>query len=142
MKLIKYDNFWNDPFAELAPWFEPALRYTPRIPGLMSDVARNTMDRSLRVDVYEDENNTYVLAELPGVDKDNIDLNLENAVLTISGEAKHRLNGEEGAFRFSRSLTLAEDVDADRIQAKFENGMLRITLPKVESRKPKAIAVS
>jgi len=101
------------------------------------------------VDVLEQEGQTTVIAELPGVKKEDVKITFENAVLTISGErkpyelpenAKVVLN-ELDVRNFSRSIQFENDVDASKISADFTNGVLRIVLPKAESAKARTIEV-
>ena len=96
-----------------------------------------------RVDVTEDNENLYVHAEVPGVDKNDIKINLVGDVLTISGEKKseqkdekknyYRIERNYGAF--SRSFTLPAEVIYDKITADYKEGVLTITLPKTEEAK-------
>lgn len=140
MQLIKYDNFWNDPFAEMDRFLGQALGNN-RWAGLFD--TPSTTARSFRVDVYDDGKDAYqVLAELPGVEKQDVDIQLENAVLTISAKRKFKQGEQEQSAHFSRSLTISDDIDPEKVNAKLEDGVLQITLPKAEARKPKAITVS
>jgi HSP20 family protein len=96
-----------------------------------------------RVDVTEDNDNLYVHAEVPGVDKNDIKVNLVGDVLTISGEKKieqkdetknyYRIERNFGAF--SRSFTLPSEIITDKITADYKDGVLKITLPKTEEAK-------
>jgi HSP20 family protein len=96
-----------------------------------------------RVDVTEDNNNLYVHAEVPGVDKNDIKINIVGDVLTISGEKKseqkdenknyYRIERNFGAF--SRSFTLPAEIITDKIGAEYKDGVLNITLPKTEEAK-------
>ena len=97
-----------------------------------------------------EEGDHYVLrADVPGVSEDDVKVELEDNVLTISGERKsereQRKNGyyriERAWGRFARSLTLPEGVDADGIKARFENGVLEVTIPKPAERKPRRVAI-
>ena len=97
-----------------------------------------------------EEGDHYVLrADLPGVGEDDVKVELEDNVLTVSGERKseheQRKNGyyriERASGRFARSLTLPEGVDADSIKARFENGVLEVTIPKPAERKPRRVAI-
>jgi HSP20 family protein len=97
-----------------------------------------------------EEGDHYVLrADVPGVGEDDVKVELEDNVLTISGERKseheQRKNGyyriERASGRFVRSLTLPEGVDADSIKARFENGVLEVTIPKPAERKPRRVAI-
>ncbi|MCF8240063.1 MAG: Hsp20/alpha crystallin family protein [Melioribacteraceae bacterium] len=100
---------------------------------------------SPRIDISTDEKNLIVEAELPGVKKENIKLQLEDNILTISGEKKSENKIEEGKYyrnernfgSFKRCFTLPEEVESDKVDAKFENGILRIVMNKVEEKTSK-----
>ncbi len=104
---------------------------------------------SPRVDVEENDNEFVVSAELPGIKKDEIKVNFQNGILTISGEKKfeneekrknyHRIERSYG--NFSRSLEFTSAIVADKINADYKDGILNITLPKAEESKPKLIDV-
>lgn len=101
-------------------------------------------------DLYEDQDKLTVRAELPGLKKDQIVLNLKDDVLTVSGERKQEAGAENAsAIRrerlfgaFERSVTLPYPVNQAAISAKFEDGVLTITLPKAEEAKPRQIAIN
>jgi HSP20 family protein len=112
------------------------------------------MGSSMRVpdtDVVERENEIRVVCELPGMRKDEVELSLENNVLTISGEKnEQRREGDDKEMyhlterrwgRFSRSFVLPREVDQERIQANFENGVLTITVPKSEKARRRRIEI-
>jgi len=102
------------------------------------------------VDIYEHEGNIVLTAELPGVDPKDVEVRLENNVLTLRGERKwngdvqrenyHRVERAYGSF--TRSFTLPNVVDTEKIKADFKDGMLRLTLPKREEAKPKQISIN
>ena len=102
------------------------------------------------VDIYEQGTNIVLKAELPGVDPKDVDIRLENNVLSLRGQRKlenevkresyHRVERSYGAF--SRSFTLPTVVDQGSIKAEFKDGLLRLTLPKREEAKPKQIQIS
>jgi len=103
-----------------------------------------------RVDISEDEHNVYIQAELPGVRKEDVKVTIsEDRVLTIRGEKKQERKVEERNFlrvertfgSFSRSFLLPENVKTDEVDAKFEDGVLTITIPKVEPTKAKEVEV-
>jgi HSP20 family protein len=100
------------------------------------------------VDVYQDKDQFTVVAELPGLKKEDIELSLHDGVLTISGERKQEKKGEEGYRnerffgRFQRSVTLPASIDGNKVKATYQDGILRVELPKAEEAKPKQIEVS
>ena len=101
------------------------------------------------VDVYEDENNYTVQAELPGMAKEDIAVSLQNGSLIVSGERKKEAQPEgtglhraERVFcKFERVVTLPDAVQADQVKADYQEGILTINLPKAEEAKPKRIEV-
>lgn len=139
MRLIKYDNRSVNPFAELDRLFSEALWGGNRYGW---ERIFEPATGSLRVNLYHDDDALYVTAELPGVSKKDVSIQLENAVLTIRGERKMKEGKAESSVAFERAITVGEDINADKIKAKLEEGILTITLPKAEHRKPKAITVS
>jgi len=97
------------------------------------------------VDLYQDKDRTYVRAELPGVNREDVNVEVVDGYLTISGVRKTSGNSEEESeesLSFNRSLALPEEVQADQISAAYENGVLTVTLPKREEAKPRKITVN
>ena len=102
-----------------------------------------------RIDLSEDENQFEINVELPGMDKDNIDVSLENNQLTVSGKREwkqendgktyHRVETSYGEF--TRSFTLPENVDEESISAKYNDGVLNITIDKAEDKVSKKIDI-
>lgn len=96
------------------------------------------------IDLYEDNNNTYVRAELPGVSREDINVEMTDGYLTLT--AARKTVGADGkpqeAFSFSRAVSIAEEVQTDKVTAAYENGVLTVTLPKREEAKPKKISVA
>lgn len=95
----------------------------------------------LGVDFYDDSNNYYMCFELPGVSKKDIDLKIENAVLTIFGGHEESTKDSKRHFSFHRSLSIPDDVNFEAIHANLENGLLTVTLPKKEASKQKSISI-
>lgn len=124
---------WSGLESEIDRLFETAL----------SGFGELSSGNQFPVDLYEDKDNTFVRAELPGVNRDEINVEMVDDYLTISGTHK---NGEEGqneqSFSFSRSVTIPEEVQSDKVTAAYENGVLTVTLPKREEAKPKKISVA
>jgi HSP20 family protein len=100
------------------------------------------------VDVYQDNEQFTVYAELPGLKKEEIEISLNGDTLTIGGERKHEAKADQG-FRseryfgkFQRSLTLPVAVNSEKVNATYKDGILKVVLPKAEAAKPKQIPVS
>ena len=101
------------------------------------------------LNVYEEDEQLMVEAQLPGLKPEDLDINVEQGVLTISGQTvseeerteRNYLVREHRAGRFSRSLRLPATYDADACTAKFEHGVLRLSFPKSESAKPRRIQI-
>ncbi len=101
------------------------------------------------VDIMENENELVLTADLPGVKMDDIDIRLEDGTLTLTGSREmekredkagyHRLERSYG--KFQRAFVLPDTLDADRVQANFNDGVLTVTLPKKETAKPRTIKV-
>jgi HSP20 family protein len=133
--------------------FTPAVRSfsRPSWPGLESELDRlleNTFSQfgtstQFPVDLFEDKENTYVRAELPGVNRDDINVEVVDGDLTITATRKTpaKEGQEEKSSSFTRSVTLSDDVQTDKVGAAYENGVLTVTLPKREEAKPRKVAV-
>ncbi|MBX9580999.1 MAG: Hsp20/alpha crystallin family protein [Gemmataceae bacterium] len=100
-----------------------------------------------RVDILETEHEFLLLADLPGVTADGVDIRFEQGELTIHGKRPAKYAGKDEAVRehpgtnFSRVFGVAETVAADKIEADLKHGVLTVRLPKVEAVKPRKIAV-
>lgn len=98
------------------------------------------------VDIYETKDSLEVVADLPGVEKDDIEIRVDNGLLTFQAKIRHVLQGEAiyneyGLMDYYRQFQLGEVIDQDRIGADLKNGVLTIHLPKVEKAKPRQIKV-
>lgn len=100
------------------------------------------------MDLVEEGDHFVLRADLPGVREEDVNIEVEDNVLTISGERKsEQENRQEGYYRVERAVgrfsrSLPEGVDPDSIQAQFENGVLTVRIPKPEERKPRRVAIS
>jgi HSP20 family protein len=102
------------------------------------------------VDILENENELVLTADLPGVSMNDIDVRIEDGTLTLSGERKfekasekagyHRIERSYGSFK--RYFALPDSVDAEKVAAAYDNGVLKVTLPKKELAKPRSIKVA
>jgi HSP20 family protein len=104
----------------------------PRLPG--------EKEISLPVEIIDEEDHVLIIAEMPGIKKEDIDMTVFGEIITISGEKKHNEMTESKNFNrlersygsFSRSFCLAFDLEADKAIARFENGILEVRIPKTE----------
>ncbi|HXQ81709.1 MAG TPA: Hsp20/alpha crystallin family protein [Opitutaceae bacterium] len=94
------------------------------------------------VDIFEDKDNTYVRAELPGVKRDAIGVEIVDGSLSIQATRNEKSGEAETAVSFNRLVSIPDEVQADKVSAAYENGVLTVTLPKKEEAKPKKITVS
>jgi len=101
------------------------------------------------LDLYQNTDNVVAVVELPGMRKQDIEISLHDGTLTISGERKHESTNGDKAERteryigtFRRSIALPTRVDASKVSATYNDGILTVTLPKAEEVKPKQIQVS
>ena len=131
-----------------ASWGDPFLNLHREVNRLFDDVFRGIATRphsngnktiaAPRIDIDETDQTIEISAELPGVSKDAVDITIDNDVLTISGEKRCERKDEQARVcerfygSFQRSIQLPFPPDADEVQANFENGVLKITLPKHE----------
>jgi len=104
---------------------------------------------SFKVDISEDENNIFIEADMPGVKKEDIKISMDNDLLSITAERTqseeekkkgfHRVERSWGCL--SRSFTLGENVNTEKIEAKYDNGVLKLTVPKVERTQKKETTI-
>jgi len=108
-----------------------------------------TGDWSPRVDIAETDEAFVIKAEIPGINKEDVKVTVDNGVLTIRGERKQEKEEKEKKFHrveryygsFTRSFTLPDNVDEAKIKASFKEGMLNLQIQKTEKAKPKVIQV-
>ncbi len=141
-----------DPFKELEEVERRLATMFGRAPLRKNgekDEAMTVAEWAPLVDVTEDDKEYLIKAELPEVKKDDVKVSVQDGVLTISGERKsekeekgkkyHRTEWAYGSF--SRSFTLPDDADADKVAGDFKDGVLKVHVPKSEKAKPKKIEV-
>jgi len=109
---------------------------------------RNVKTFVPRVDIYETKDSLFLIADMPGVDEQSVDVELEKNILTIAGrvdpaEAKDKsiVYSEYEIGDYERIFTLSDEIDRDKIYATVKNGVLRLELPKAEKAKPKKITI-
>jgi HSP20 family protein len=139
-----------DPFQDLLSLQDEMNRVFDRAAGRSNDTSgQPTRAWAPALDIAERKDAYVVTVEVPGVSSDDIDVTLENNLLTIQGERRlaedssqrfHRIERAYGPFR--RSVSLPSSVQADAIQASYADGLLHLVVPKAEEAKPKKIAVT
>jgi HSP20 family protein len=118
-----------------------------RIGGLNDDAVMGMWNPN--VDLYEKDDNFVIKAELPGMDKKDIKIDLNDRILTLSGERSYDNEVKEENYyrrershgKFHRAFTLPADVDSDKIKAEFKDGLLKVVIPKPEGQKPKQVTI-
>ena len=145
MRLVRYtypNNRTLVPFAGLrGPWSGLDSEIDRLFESVLGDYTAPTADR-FPVDLYEDKENYYVRAELPGVDRNDVNVEMVEEYLTISASRKNTQDGNEQSFSFSRSVSIPESVQNEKVSAQYQDGVLTVTLPKKEEAKPRKIAIS
>jgi HSP20 family protein len=131
------EEFWRRPFPGL---LRPE-RWWPAEAGMMM--------RTPAVDVYEEKDDVVIKAEIPGLSKEDISVQVTNSTLTIKGDKKREQEVKEDDYyrcersfgSFTRAVALPCEVKADQVKASFKNGVIEIRMPKTEEAKKKAITV-
>ena len=140
-------GFW-DPLSEVNRMFDETFGSLMRRPG--GQRAQQLTEWAPAVDVLQRDGDLVVRAELPGVRPEDVDITLQDNVLTISGERREEQEEQRGGYyvrerrrgSFSRSMTLPEGVDEDRIRARYENGVLEVTVEGAAAvREPRRIQI-
>ena len=146
---IQHNSIWRNPYNELEKLHREVNRLFDN--GLTSGSDVSLLDGfwSPAVDIVEKKDAILVKADLPGLSKEDIRVSIENNVLTISGEKKEEKEHKEGELVRSeryygsihRAFTLPSTIDSQKVSAKFENGVLELTLTKKEEAKPRQISI-
>jgi HSP20 family protein len=135
---------WSRAFGTESTLALPSLSTTPSV-----SVSEEEMAFSPACDIRETEGHYLLSFDLPGVSKDDVRIEMQDRRLMVSGERHRELERREGSSRtqeryfgsFHRSFDLPLAVEAEKIQANYENGVLQIVLPKIEAMKPKMIPI-
>lgn len=132
MTLVRFE-----PFRDIENWNEKLHKFFDDFPSTEHNFYPH-------IDISDNDKNIYVEAEIPGVKKEDMKITLQDNILTINGEKKQEKDekNKKNFFRservygsFTRSFTLPEDINPDSIDAKFENGILTVTISKAEPKK-------
>ena len=133
-------NHWNDPFVALRRMMEPSLRGQGGTPS-------DSVVGQYPVDIQEDGENLYVQAELPGFTREQVSVTIDDGVLTIraerdeSSDDRKPLLNERRFTRAQRSFVLPTEVEDAKVEAKLQDGVLHLTLPKREEARRRQIQV-
>lgn len=139
----------RDPFLNLSSWQEQVNRiFESAFPGHADSSALTTWAPS--VDIYETENELVLKADLPDVNEKDLDIRIENNMLTLRGERKFEQKVKEENYlriertygSFSRSFSLPNTVNTEAIKAEYKNGVLTVEMPKRAESKPKQVKVN
>ncbi len=142
-------QLWN-PFEEFENMLERYSKSGASNIGKQLHTDMSFADWSPSVDIEEEADRYLIKADLPGVDKENIDVKLENGVLSIRGEKTSETETGKGTKRhrterfhgsFARSFSLPEAVRADQVEASYKDGVLSLIIPKEEEAKPRSIDI-
>ena len=149
MRIVRYTyptqrSLAPSTFFSRSPWSGLEAEVDQLFQSALGGFAGEESAQRVPVDLYEDKANSYVRADLPGVDRADIDVEVAEGILNLKATRKTpATDGQpEETFSFSRSVTLSSEVQADQIKAAYENGVLTVTLPKREEAKPKKINVA
>lgn len=145
-------EMWWDPFRDLEAirnemnrvFGSPLVRWADRDAGLLEGAW------SPAVDVFDSKDNIMVRADIPGMNKDEIDVSVHGDTLVMKGEKKQEKETRDKDFvrierfhgSFNRAIRLPSDVDATKVNATYKNGVLELVLPKKEESKPKQIKIN
>ena len=145
MQLIRYNYPAATRFANAAyqrsPWTGLEHEIDRLFSAALSDFGSPTTANRFPVDLYEDDNNAYVRAELPGVKRDQIQVEVVDGYLNITAERANQSGDAATATEVSRSVRLSDEVQTHKVSAHYDLGVLTVTLPKQEQAKPRKVAV-
>lgn len=146
MRLIRYTQPYGRSFyAPLArsPWAGLEAEVGRLFEAALSETAASTAEVRFPVDLYEDAHATTVRAELPGVDRSAISVELVEGTLQIGARRVQKIGDREETVELKRSINVQEHVvQTDKISATYDNGVLTVTLPKREEAKPRKVTVA
>jgi HSP20 family protein len=142
MKLIRYAYPQSQSTSAFNRLFDLGFPSVGRFGTLLDDFpgAEATTDQPA-VDLYEDDRNFYARFELPGLSKKQVDLELENSVLTIRSQQEQKEGENVAEIQFERSISVPDGVALEQVSAEMADGILTVTMPKAEARKPRQISV-
>lgn len=143
MKLIPFNTSGLGRVTDFDDWFRHPFAGMPAMSRLFDwEGVFNGTGGRLAADIHEDKDNYYATFEVPGVKKENVKVELNNHLLSVMVEKKSGSEDNESTYIANRSISVPDSVNPDAISAKVEDGILTVTLPKSEHRKPRTIDVA
>ena len=146
MRIVRYTYPTYRSMVRVPATFErsPWSSLDSEINRLFASAQNPAVGSTFPVDLYQDEANAYVRAELPGLNREDIQVEMTDENLTINGVQKiAATEGQpEQTSLFNRSLYIPVEISAEKVTAVYENGVLTVTLPKREEAKPKKVTVA
>lgn len=145
MKLIRTNPFSINRVSDFDEWFRHPFSSLPALSSFihnLGEVFPGVSGDKLAVDVHEDKDNYFASFEVPGVKKEDVKIELNNGLLTVSAEKRTKDGEKESSFSLTRSVSVPDGVNAEAIAAKLTDGILTVTLPKQERSKPRSIALN
>ena len=148
MAIVKWEPYRRT-LSPLRNWFDMTSQMNQFLDNIFGEDDTDKVAWGPSVDVVENDDNLQIMAELPGIKMDEVKISLTDNILTVKGEKKNEVSESKRNFyrvercygRFQRSFTLPSTVDAERVKASLENGVLTITLPKAEQAKAREIPI-
>lgn len=147
-KEARSDLFSFDPFGSFSPF---GMSFGRMLDDFWGRRGPAELDRLIApvLDLREDAGSFTISTELPGIKKDDVKIQFEDGVLTISGEKKEETETKDSSFHrkerrygaFHRAITLPSGADVDAAEAQFKDGVLEVRIPKLETAKPKTVKV-
>jgi len=140
-------------FPTFTPWANDLTDINRTVENFFGDLLDTTpvtrYSHYPRFDLAEYENESVLIAEMPGIQKENVKISIDNGYITIGGERKPYemsegskwIRNEISAGTFNRTIELPHEIDTNNISAELKDGILRVTLPKAEKIKPREISI-
>ena len=133
-RVSDFDEWFRHPFVGMPTLGQFFSQLGEILPKAASD--------KLAVDVHEDKDAYHASFEVPGVRKEDVKLELNNGLLTVTAEKREKTGDTERSYSLTRAVSVPEGVQTDAITAKLEDGILRVTLPKAEHQKTRTITLN
>jgi HSP20 family protein len=144
MRLTHYHTPYHSLGNNLENWLQGSCAGFPALSRFFDGTPHSGAKTSghLATDIHEDKDNYYAVFEAPGVKKEDLKVELHERLLTVSFERKYQEGEAASRYTSSRSISVPDSVKPDGIAAKLEDGILTITLPKSEEKKPRVIHIA